>query len=131
MFKKTPSLSSQPSSLVSCRLGSTEDLYCDDELHPSLEHDPNMRLMDEHLLDRFHARNFSEERDDGKSDQISVGRRNITEIFVAESILSMSVPSTGPTSLLDTCSTVSESLETASLERFNTNCWTLTATNND
>ena len=43
----------------------------------------------------------------------------------------MSVPSTGPTSLLDTCSTVSESLETASLERFNTNCWTLTATNND
>ena len=67
MFKKTPSLSSQPSSLVSCRLGSTEDLYCDDELHPSLEHDPNMRLMDEHLLDRFTNTNFSRDRDDGKS----------------------------------------------------------------
>ena len=64
--RPSPSLaSSQPSSLVS-RLGSTEDLYCDDELHPSLEHDPNMRLMDEHLLDRFHTENFSEERDDGE-----------------------------------------------------------------
>ena len=24
--------------------GETEDLYCDDELHPSLENDPNMQL---------------------------------------------------------------------------------------
>ena len=52
MYKKTPSLSSQPSSIVSIRYGSTEDLYCDDELQ-CIEHDPNMRLMDEHLLDRF------------------------------------------------------------------------------
>ena len=68
VYKRTASLSSQPSSLVSYRLGSTEDLYCDDELHPSLEHDPNMRLMDEHLLDRFHRENFSAEaeRDDGE-----------------------------------------------------------------
>lgn len=33
-------------------MGSTEDLYCDDELQ-CIEHDPNMRLMDEHLLERF------------------------------------------------------------------------------
>ena len=66
VYKRTPSLSSQPSSLVSYRVGSTEDLYCDDELHPSLEHDPNMRLMDEHLLDRFHRNNYSAERDDGQ-----------------------------------------------------------------
>ena len=52
VYKKTPSLSSQPSSIVSIRYGSTEDLYCDDELQ-CIEHDPNMRLMDEHLLDRF------------------------------------------------------------------------------
>ena len=129
LYKRTPSLSSQPSSLVSYRVGSTEDLYCDDELHPSLEHDPNMRLMDEHLLDRFTNTNFSQDRDDGES--VGVGRKNIDEILFAESILSMSVPSTGPQSLLDTCSTLSESLETASLERFNTNCWTLTATTND
>ena len=51
---------------MSYRVGSLEDLYCDDELHPSLEHDPNMRLMDEHLLDRFHRDNFSAERDDGE-----------------------------------------------------------------
>ena len=68
VYKRTSSLSSQPGSLVSYRVGSTEDLYCDDELHPSLEHDPNMRLMDEHLLDRFHRERFSSEpeRDDGE-----------------------------------------------------------------
>ena len=75
LYRKTCSQSSQPSSLLSCRLGSTEDLYCDDELHPSLEHDPNMRLMDEHLLDRFHTERFSSERysaerDDGEDDVI-------------------------------------------------------------
>ena len=37
---------------MSCRFGSTEDLYCDDELG-AIEHDPNMRLMDEQILDRF------------------------------------------------------------------------------
>ena len=29
------------------RLRDTEDLYCDDELHPSIENDPNMRLYTE------------------------------------------------------------------------------------
>ena len=45
--RPTPSLaSSQPSSLVS-RLGSTEDLYCDDELRSLATSDPvNMRLLD-------------------------------------------------------------------------------------
>ena len=28
-----------------CSLPETEDLYCDDELHPSLENDPNMQLF--------------------------------------------------------------------------------------
>ena len=128
-FKKTPSISSQPSSLVSCRFGSTEDLYCDDELHPSLEHDPNMRLMDEHLLDRFHRDNFSAERDDG---QLSYVEKNcILNVDFADSILSMSVPSTGPQSLLETCSTISDSLEvceaTTSTTTSQTNmaCWTL------
>ena len=74
LYKRTPSLSSQPSSLVSYRVGSTEDLYCDDELHPSLEHDPNMRLMDEHLLDRFQRvrEEYSTERDDGQLEKYSV-----------------------------------------------------------
>ena len=67
-------MSSQPSSLISYRVGSTEDLYCDDELHPSLEHDPNMRLMDEHLLDRFQRvrEEYSAERDDGQLEKYSV-----------------------------------------------------------
>ena len=39
VYKKTPSISSQPSSIVSCRFGSTEDLYCDDELQ-CIENDP-------------------------------------------------------------------------------------------
>ena len=45
--RPSPSLaSSQPSSLVS-RLGSTEDLYCDDELRSLATSDPvNMRLLD-------------------------------------------------------------------------------------
>ena len=47
VYKKTPSVSSQPSSLVSYRLGSTEDLYCDDELRSLATSDPvNMRLLD-------------------------------------------------------------------------------------
>lgn len=66
-FKKTPSISSQPSSLVSCRFGSTEDLYCDDELG-AIEHDPNMRLLDEQILDRFQGPEFSsqEQGDNGE-----------------------------------------------------------------
>lgn len=40
----TPSLSSlRPSQCGS--IADTEDFYCDDELHPSLENDPNMRLQ--------------------------------------------------------------------------------------
>ena len=62
---------SQPGSLVSGvgRLDSTEDLYCDDELHPSLQHQPNMRLTDEHLLDRLQpgpVPNYPED-DNGKT----------------------------------------------------------------
>ena len=30
-------------------IGDTEDLYCDDELDPSLENDPNMRLYTENI----------------------------------------------------------------------------------
>ena len=59
VYKKTPSISSQPSSIVSCRFGSTEDLYCDDELQ-CIENDPNMRLLDEHLLDRFQDDRYAE-----------------------------------------------------------------------
>ena len=32
-----------------CSIGDTEDLYCDDELGPSLENDPNMRLYTENI----------------------------------------------------------------------------------
>ena len=28
-----------------CSVVETEDFYCDDELHPSLENDPNMQLL--------------------------------------------------------------------------------------
>ena len=81
VYKRTPSLSSQPSSLVSYRVGSTEDLYCDDELHPSLEHDPNMRLMDEHLLDRFTRSDYSAERDDGQCATLLLAREILFQMF--------------------------------------------------
>ena len=46
-----PSIHSRPSacSSLAYSLGDTEDLYCDDELHPSLENDPNMRLYTENI----------------------------------------------------------------------------------
>ena len=67
-FKKTPSLSSQPSSLVSCRIGSTEDLYCDDELRGICD-DPHMRLMDEQILDRFETQEFPSGQEPGDNGQ--------------------------------------------------------------
>merc|ERR1712029_123640 len=66
--------------------GETEDLYCDDELHPSLENDPNMQLscaaeaaaaQDVHGVD-YPARPILNDR---------------------VSVLSMEIPSTGPQSL--------------------------------
>ena len=33
------------SSVSGCSVPETEDLYCDDELHPSLERNPNMQLF--------------------------------------------------------------------------------------
>ena len=33
-----------------CSMLETEDLYCDDELHPSLENDPNMQLLTTAML---------------------------------------------------------------------------------
>ena len=37
----------KPTLSLTHSLGDTEDLYCDDELHPSIENDPNMRLYTE------------------------------------------------------------------------------------
>ena len=51
----------------------------------------------------------------------------IKNIDFADSILSMSVPSTGPQSLLDTSSTISDTLESCEVARHQANmaCWTL------
>jgi len=68
-------------------IGDTEDLYCDDELDPSLENDPNMRLYTENI-------NITMES-------------GLLDIGDDESILSMEIPSTGPQSLAS-CVSVSE-----------------------
>ena len=49
-------------------LGGTEDLYCDDELHPSLENDPNMRLYTENRETEHHPQHFLDIGDEGKED---------------------------------------------------------------
>ena len=72
----------------------------------------------------------------------SLTEREVDMISIADSILSMSVPSTGPQSLLDTCSTLSDTAETSSTDRrtdtscwtdrrTDTSCWTLTAPSTD
>ena len=48
------------SSMSGCSLPETEDLYCDDELHPSLENDPNMQLFTSALL-RHQLQEYSEQ----------------------------------------------------------------------
>jgi len=63
------------------------DLYCDDELHPSLENDPNMQL--------FIANTPSPQEDcDDSNNELS--RPFLTD---RDSVLSMEIPSTGPQSL--------------------------------
>jgi len=64
-------------------IGDTEDLYCDDELDPNLENDPNMRLYTENI-------------NNTDADFFNLG----DEV----SILSMEVPSTGHHSLVSTAS---------------------------
>ena len=49
-------------------MGDTEDLYCDDELHPSLENDPNMRLYTENInTDQVDGPGIFDIGDDGKN----------------------------------------------------------------
>ena len=43
----------------------TEDLYCDDELHPSLENDPNMQLLTTAMLSAAAAEHDEDLTDDG------------------------------------------------------------------
>merc|ERR1719318_1013165 len=97
-----PSIHSRPSACSSpaYSLGDTEDLYCDDELHPSLENDPNMRLYTENINAEQQARDC-------------IDGQRIFDIGDDESILSMEILSTGPQSLLscsnvDTASFISE-----------------------
>ena len=67
-------MTSLPSLAYSLR--DTEDLYCDDELHPSLENDPNMRLytedsnIDNQAIDFGvgHTNRIFDIEDDGKFD---------------------------------------------------------------
>jgi len=100
---KPTSLSNRPSicSSLSYSIVDTEDLYCDDELHPRLENDPNMRLYTEHVS-----------TSDQHANDCRDGQR-LFDIGDDESILSMEIPSTGPQSLLscnnaDTASFISE-----------------------
>ena len=53
---------------MSCRFGSTEDLYCDDELRGICD-DPHMRLMDEQILDRFETQEFPSGQEPGDNGQ--------------------------------------------------------------
>ena len=68
------SLSSRPSACSSLGVPYTEDLYCDDELHPSLENDPNMMLYtenmntDQHAIDCSDSQRMFDIADDGKDD---------------------------------------------------------------
>jgi len=74
---------------------STEDLYCDDELHPSLENIPHMKLFTQDIHN--HAMHHDELADDGEDHNL------LTEHIdddIPESILSMEMPSTGPGSLI-------------------------------
>jgi len=68
----------------------TEDLYCDDELHPSLENDPNMQLQ------LFSAPLINE-----LEDQLHhfTHQQSLFSSLDGESVLSMEVASTGPHSL--------------------------------
>ena len=76
-------MTSLPSLAYSLR--ETEDLYCDDELHPSLENDPNMRLytedsnIDNHTIDfgDGHAHRIFDIEDDGKVDNTCDIMRNV------------------------------------------------------
>ncbi|XP_071749273.1 uncharacterized protein [Lepeophtheirus salmonis] len=76
----------------------TEDLYCDDELNPSLENDPNMQLTISRALESEDTTDFPQ-----------------TPIFNDfDSILSMDTPSTGPTSLRSEYSEDKDTYNTAS-----------------
>ena len=68
--QSTSTIQSRPSNCSSLgfSLGDTEDLYCDDELHPSLENDPNMRLYTENInTDQVDGPGIFDIGDDGKN----------------------------------------------------------------
>jgi len=79
---KVRSAVSRHSSTCSLQLY-TEDLYCDDELHPSLENNPNMMLYTKDISN--HAIDSA-----------------VFDLADDESILSMELPSTRPQSIIDT-----------------------------
>merc|ERR1719411_1848610 len=63
-----------------------EDLYCDDEISPNLELDPNM------MLTAFHRNARA-----GNNNDVNFPERPC--LTDRDSVLSMDIPSTGPTSL--------------------------------
>jgi len=90
----------------SCNAMQTEDLYCDDELHPSLENDPNMQLSIAH----------GQQADDVIDGQTATAYNEYPARPILHdrvSVLSMEIPSTGPQSLRSELD--SEDKDTASL----------------
>jgi len=81
--------SSGRSSMSGCSVFETEDIYFDEELHPSLENDPNMQLLTTAMLMR--EQRALEELQDADA--------CIFQSMDRESVLSMEIPSTGPQSL--------------------------------
>ena len=88
-------MASLPSLAYSLR--DTEDLYCDDELHPSLENDPNMRLytedsnIDNQAIDFGvgHTNRIFDIEDDGK---VNTACDSMINLHFSDSIFSMEIP---------------------------------------
>jgi len=93
---------SQRSSISSrTSLPETEDLYCDDELRPELEHDPHMQLYTANMIDS----------DDEDPLQDFPHHPIFDHNGDRESVLSMEIPSTGPQSLRSECNTDTGSVD--------------------
>lgn len=92
---------SQRSSISSrTSLPETEDLYCDDELRPELEHDPHMQLYTANMIDS-----------DDEDPLQDFPHHPIFDHNDRESVLSMEIPSTGPQSLRSECNTDTGSVD--------------------
>ena len=101
-FEENPGLVRSPVSRQSStcfpHLINTEDLYCDDELHPSLENNPNMMLYTKDISNHAIDSAVFDLADDGKDNEVLAVTE---EVDISESFLSMEMPNTGAESIID------------------------------